>query len=356
MIEPGNNHLAAALAAALHDSGAIDRSATVEGLERLSGGANMETWMFEVCSASHNRRLVLRRRPGGILQNPAPDVSDAMLPNLSLATEAELLTLARRTGVPVPGVVMTHACSLQDVSEQDVPDFSLGDALVLSHVAGEALPQRLLRDERYASARQRLAFQCGEALAKIHSIALEALPAGLRDLTWAKDIARLQNLCDEFGNVSPAHQLAVNWLAQQPAPQSPRVLCHGDFRMGNLIVNDSGLAAVLDWELAHIGHAGEDLGYLCAQVWRFGGKEPAAGVGSYQELLDGYRSVKGAVVELGEVLMWELYAALGWGLVCLTMLELHERGIDPGLERAAVGRRLGESEVDILRLLDTLQQ
>ena len=35
---------------------------------------------------------------------------------------------------------------------------------------------------------------------------------------------------------------------------------HGDFHNGNLLVDDSGVRAVLNWELAHIGHPGEDLG------------------------------------------------------------------------------------------------
>ena len=40
---------------------------------------------------------------------------------------------------------------------------------------------------------------------------------------------------------------------------TPPRLVHGDFRMGNLIVDESGLAAVLDWELVHIGEIYEDL-------------------------------------------------------------------------------------------------
>ena len=48
------------------------------------------------------------------------------------------------------------------------------------------------------------------------------------------------------------------------------MLVHGDFRMGNLIVDDDGLAAVLDWELVHIGEVYEDLAWFCIRAWRFG--------------------------------------------------------------------------------------
>lgn len=310
--------------------------ATIVDLERLTGGANMETWAFSCASASHRRDLILRRgfiAPSG----ESPALGQA----LPLATEARLLGLALRAGLPVPHVVAQ--------ADEHHP---LGPALVMNRVRGEARPRILLRDERYAEARRRLAFQCGEALGKLHGVALEECPAGLRDLAWQADLDRLQGLCDHFGNPSPAHQLAVNWLREQDAPAGPRVLCHGDFRLGNLLVGEQGLTAVLDWELAHVGYPGEDLGYLCANVWRFGGDRPVGGFGTYRQLLDGYRSVRDHAPDTIELHRWQLYAALGWGLVCLTMLELHSSGVDPGLERAAVGRRLAESEIDILLLLD----
>lgn len=339
MIGPDEGDLAPAIAALLREAGSATDDDTVAELEHLTGGANMETWRFELQGAdrSVSRPLILRRRPAGM-------GSHAMLPApLTLATEARLLSLARRAGVPVPTVLAISKA-----------DSDLGEALVMTCLNGEALPQRLLRAEDLVTARQRLAFQCGESLGRLHSISPEDLPDGMRDLSWHADLDRLQSLSDYFGNVSPAHQLAINWLRRQPTPQSPRVLCHGDFRNGNLLVGSAGLQGVLDWELAHVGFAAEDLGYLCARVWRFGGQLPVGGFGSYEDLLAGYCSIGGYQPTIRELQFWELYAALGWGMVCLTMLELHRSGADPGLERAAVGRRLCESEIDILLLLEDL--
>ena len=309
----------------------------LRGLRRLSGGANMQTWAFDWCTGAGARALILRRRPPGM---PAPDEPAR---GIDLATEARLLVLAQRHRVPVP----TLRGSL-------TADDGLGEGYLMSRLQGEALPQRLLREARYATARERFAFQCGEALAQIHGIPLQECPAGLRDLGWSEDLARLQGLLDGYDNVSPVHQLALDRLRGLPPPAGPRVLCHGDFRLGNLLLAENGLAAVLDWELAHLGYPGEDLGYLCAHVWRFGGDAPVGGVGDYRQLLDGYRSVGREPPSLEEVRRFELYAALGWGLVCLTMLELYRSGADRSLERAAVGRRLGESEIDILLLLEEL--
>jgi len=333
-------------------AGLLDLTADrqVTSLRRLSGGANMETWSFDLSSDDRRQALILRRRPAGLAamddhsnpEKPAPNA--ATLQGLSLTVEAQLLRLARQAGVPVPTVVATS-------SAQD----SLGEALVMTRLDGEALPQRILRDARFDAGRERLAFQCGEALGKLHAVALEDCPGELRDCSWEEDLNRLQGLCDHFGNPSAVHQLALEALRRQPEPATARVLCHGDFRLGNLLVGEDGLHGVLDWELAHIGYAGEDLGYLCANVWRFGGAQPVGGFGAYRQLLDGYRSAGGIAPDMRELKLFELYAALGWGLVCLTMLELHETGVDKGLERAAVGRRLSESEIDLLLLLEELQ-
>lgn len=337
---------AARLRRALRALLGADRDERVQALQRLSGGANMETWAFDLDEGERAEPLILRRRPPGL--NAARPAGERGAPGravqgLPLATEAELLRLARRAGVPVPTLVAISA-----------PHDPLGEALVMTRLPGEALPRKILRDERFAAGRSRLAFQCGETLARLHGVALEHCPPGLRNHSWRRDLERLQALCDEFGNRSPVHQLALNALRDQPEPSGSRVLCHGDFRLGNLLLGASGLNAVLDWELAHVGYAAEDLGYLCANVWRFGGAAPVAGCGEYRQLLDGYRSVRDAAPALREVQLFELYAALGWGLVCLTMLALHESGADAGLERAAVGRRLSESEIDLLLLLETL--
>ena len=43
---------------------------------------------------------------------------------------------------------------------------------------------------------------------------------------------------------------------------------------------------------------------------------------------------------------------MNWAMACLTMLDLYRSRADASIERAAVGRRLSESEIDLLLLLD----
>jgi aminoglycoside phosphotransferase (APT) family kinase protein len=230
----------------------------------------------------------------------------------------------------------------------------------MSRERGEALPFRLLADDRYSDAREQLAYQCGQTLARIHQIPLAALPENLPDHSGAELFQRAQALLDSYGNVSPVLQLGLNWLRDHQRDQQPdqlhsparRTLVHGDFRNGNLLVDEHGLVAVLDWELAHIGDPVQDLGYISANVWRFGAPKPVGGFGEYADLLAGYASVSGAAPSMESIHYWQVHAALSWGMVCLLMLQMYRSGQDASLERAAIGRRLSEAEIDLLLLLD----
>jgi aminoglycoside phosphotransferase (APT) family kinase protein len=335
--------MAALLAAALATSDRAGTAGTsnnrVDGVRRLSGGANMETWALDWHLDDQNLPFILRRMPAvsaGAIDTPP------QMGAIDLATEASLITLAASQGVSVPSAVLV-------LNE----DHNLGTGYIMTRERGEALPSRILFDEKYAAARGKLAYQCGQALGRIHQIPLATVPVGLRNLSMDEDLDRLQGLLDKYGNASPVHQLGLNWLRQNKPEDGRRCLVHGDFRNGNLLVDEQGLVAVLDWELAHIGAPAEDLGYLCANVWRFGNTDkPVGGFGEYRDLLDGYRSVTGWAPSLEEIRYWEVYCALGWGIVCLTMIDMYRSGQARSLERAAVGRRMSESEIDLLLLLE----
>ena len=325
------------LAAALSASGA-PAAAAITGLKRLSGGANMETWAFDCEAADGSQALILRRSPLG----SAAAESDSPLSQLPLTAEAALLPLAAAQGVPVPTVLRVLTA-----------DELLGPGYIMTRERGEALPGRILADDRYRSARKHLARQCGETLARIHQVNPAQLPPEVPNQTLQQRLTLQQALLDRYGNSSPVHQLALNWLADNAPEPSRHCLLHGDFRNGNLLVDEQGLVSVLDWELAHCGDPAEDLGYLCGNVWRFGRPDkPVGGFGHYEDLLAGYHSVAGWAPDRATLRYWEVFCALGWGLVCLTMIDLYRSGADATLERAAVGRRVSESEMDLLLLLE----
>lgn len=311
----------------------------ISGLSRLSSGANNETWLFQY----GQRDWVLRRRPMDASET-ATSADNGPLLGIGLADEAALLELAACQGVPVPAVL--------SVFDQSHP---LGESYIMSRLEGEALPQRWLREPDFSVARRGLAFACGEALAAIHRIDVQTVPLAIPRESLRERFGNLQARLRASGDVSPVMQLGLNWLRERAPADDARVLLHGDFRTGNLLVTPSGLSGVLDWELAHVGPAAEDLGYLCASVWRFGVlDQPVGGFGDYQALLDGYASVAGWSPSISEVKYWEAFAALGWGFVCLTMGQFWQSGADRSLERAAVARRRSEAELDLLLAMDAL--
>ena len=134
-------------------------------------------------------------------------------------------------------------------------------------------------------------------------------------------------------------------------PAGRRVTVHGDFRTGNLLVGPDGLRAVLDWELAHAGDAAEDIGWLCAPAWRFGGPGPVGGFGALDDLLEGYAAAGGAVIDPVRVRWWQVYATVKWAVICALQASAHLSGATRSVELAAIGRRVCESEWDLCTLL-----
>ena len=191
--------------------------------------------------------------------------------------------------------------------------------------------------------------QCAQALAAIH----RADPDGI-GLTDADQLEEWRDRLDEMGDTTATFEWAFRWLAAHRPPPSPRVLVHGDFRMGNLIVDDTGLAAVLDWELVHTGEAYEDLAWFCIRAWRFGAPEDlgAGGLGSVESFLSAYESAAGTELDRDVFRWWLTVATLRWGVICRFQAERHLSGQTPSVELAAIGRRVAETEWDVLDLLE----
>ncbi|GLZ47066.1 hypothetical protein Acsp06_32510 [Actinomycetospora sp. NBRC 106375] len=298
---------------------------TVEGLRRLTAGASRETWSFTARSDGRRRDLVLRRDP------PGADRPDGM------ALEAASIAAAGAAGVRVPPLV-----------DSGTDPVTVGAPyLVTEHVDGETLGPRLLRDERYAGARDGLAAELGRTLARIHAIPVDGVPG----LATADPVDALRATLDALGEPLPSVEIALRWLDGHRPAAVPEAVVHGDFRLGNLIVDETGLRAVLDWELVHRGDPREDLGWLCVKCWRFGAPLPVAGLGTVDELLDGYAEVAGHRHDPEAVRWWQIHRTAWWALHCREMAERHLSGAVPSVELAAIGRRVAEQEHDLLLAL-----
>jgi aminoglycoside phosphotransferase (APT) family kinase protein len=298
-------------------------------LSRIPGGASRETWLAE----ADGGRYVLRRDPEG---------SVSLVP---IGEEFRLIREAAAGGVPVP-----------DPLAFEPRGGRFGTAgMLMAHVDGTSVAPRILRKPEYEQARERLPGQLAEALARIHAIdpasveGVLSAPAGDSALIqldeWEKQL-------DRIGEPLPAVELGLRWLrANAPKPVQPR-LVHGDFRLGNFIVDERGLAAVIDWELAHLGDPAEDIGWLCIRSWRFGNDDrPVAGVGELDELLTAYEAAGGDRMDRQRVRYWEAFGNVKWATICARQAHDHLTGARRSHELASLGRRICEPEWDLLDLI-----
>lgn len=298
----------------------------VRDLRRLSGGASRETWSFEAVGDGARHRLVLRRdtpgqpRPGGMVR------------------EAEAIAAAAAAGVPEPRLVAHSG----EANRLGAP------FILMAHVDGETIARRILRDERFAAVRPRLAGECGRILARIHAIP----PADVPSLEVVGDpVAASVAALDEAGWASPVLELGLRWLDDHRPPPADRGVVHGDFRNGNLIVAETGIRAVLDWEIVHLGDPREDLGWLCVKAWRFGAGKPVGGFGEYADLFAAYEAESGRPVDPEAVFWWQVAGTVRWGIGCMRQAQRHTTGAVRSVELAAIGRRVAEQEHDVLLLI-----
>jgi aminoglycoside phosphotransferase (APT) family kinase protein len=337
--------LADAIASALerHLGDRLGAAPRVERLRRLTAGAANQTWRFDaVCTdavgGGEPLDCVLRRSP--YTETPEDDETPEDTANLDKAGEARVQEAARRAGVEAAEVLFV----LDDAD-------GLGDGYVMLALEGETLARRILRDDAYAEARPKLARQCGETLARLHSVDTAALPP-LNTSTADTQLERYGELYRSMEQPVPVFDLALAWLGERRREPERIALVHGDFRNGNLMIGPEGIRAVLDWELAHLGDPMEDLGWLCVTSWRFGEVDrPAGGFGSREDLAAGYEAAGGGPVDLEAVRYWEVFGTLKWGIMCMTMTRAHLTGAARSVERAAIGRRVSETEIDLLNLL-----
>lgn len=308
----------------------IGSPATVSAMDRLSGGASREMWSATIASDEGTLRVVLRRDPPG-----APARSDRR-------SEVAVLRAAHAAGVPVPTVLWTG-----DADELGSPGF------VMEHVDGETIARRILREDEFAAARDVMAAQCGQILARVHATATDGLEGLVAPTKTASEdvLDQYEGLLDSLGEPHPAFELALRWLRRSPPPTDRVTLVHGDFRLGNFIVGPEGIRAVLDWEITHLGDPWEDLAWLCTRSWRFGAPGEVGGFGDRGELYQAYEEISGIPVDRDAVRWWEVMSSAKWGVMTIMQAFTHLWGHVSSLELAAIGRRTVECEYDVLGLI-----
>ena len=304
----------------------------VSNLMRLSGGANRETWSFEASAKEKQHTLIMQIDRDGMHRL-----------NGTCERESRILRIAKLNGVPVPTVI----CS----------GFSEGSGSrsfsITEKMQGETIARKILRDTQWQKARQNLVHDMAKALAAIHKIDRSQFK-GIELNDIRDPLSSLESIYEALDDPHPTFDFAFRWLRTNQPDISESTFVHGDFRLGNLLIDTSGLNAVLDWEIAQFGDPIQDLGWMCVRAWRFGSDQRVAGIGSYGELIESYAQESGRDVSISTLLWWEIFGTLRWGIICLQMGGDFRKGRTNSLEIAAIGRRVAENEYDLLQAIEEI--
>lgn len=311
---------------------------------RLSGGAIQSNYALSIeCEGG-----LMPGRHDWVVRTDAPSRVQA---SLTREQEFKVLELAYEAGVTVPQPIWL--CTDTSVVGQA---FS-----VMTCVAGTASGRQLVRSAMSDAYAAGLVRQLGHELARLHRIRPPQERLGFLPVPQlSPDLARVhayRKALDCIPEPHPVLEWSLNWLEDHAPGDGEVVLCHGDFRTGNYMVQHGRITGILDWEFAAFSDPLEDLGWLCARSWRFGALDKeVGGVGHKADLFQAYADASGRDVQPDKVRYWEVMGMTRWAIIALQQAQRHLSGDESSLELALTGHLLPEIEFDLLNQIQRMTE
>jgi aminoglycoside phosphotransferase (APT) family kinase protein len=297
----------------------------IDACAQLAGGAIQENWKLtariEGGPFAGSHELVLRTDSASYVPVSRPRWQ-----------EFGLLQVARRAGVRVPEPLW-----LDDTGTVFGKPFYL-----MRFVPGTAEGHRLVKEGAIADP-EALTEELGAQLAKLHAVKPPVAELDFLgpppDDTARRDIDAYRAYLDGLEHAYPTFEWGLRWCELHAPEPGESVLLHRDFRTGNYLVQDGRLVAVLDWEFADWGDPMSDIGWFCAQCWRFGrGDRQAGGIGSRATFYRGYEEGSGRAIDPRAIEFWEVMAHLRWAIIALQQGARYTRDGEVSLDLALTGR------------------
>jgi aminoglycoside phosphotransferase (APT) family kinase protein len=214
-------------------------------ISAIGDGHSNATYLFERGGV----RFVLRRPP----RPPIPPSANDML------REARVLrALEGRARVPK----VLAVCD--DETVIGAPFY------VMEMVEGDVVTTEMPPALDTPAERRRTAFELIDALVEVHGVDWRA--AGLEGFGkpegyLERQLRRFLGLWDHNKTREiPAVEKVGAWLRDNLPSSPPATIVHGDYRLGNVLLESGAparIAAILDWEMSTIGDPLADLGYFC---------------------------------------------------------------------------------------------
>jgi aminoglycoside phosphotransferase (APT) family kinase protein len=201
-----------------------------------------------------------------------------------------------------------------------------------------------------ASVRAKVCHDLAGVLARLHAV--RPADAGLKAASDPAD--QLRSYVVEWRDrwrrnrvhPSPTLAMAFAWLLENIPRQIDRLsIVHGDVGFHNSIVRDARVAALLDWEFAHVGDATEDLSYAQPSI------EPLM---DWNEFLSAYRQAGGLEYRADNARFFELWRSVRNAVTCATAWRGFLSGAYPALKMAYQGVPLYRFFVE--RVADSLKE
>jgi len=138
-------------------------------------------------------------------------------------------------------------------------------------------------------------------------------------------------------------QEALGWLRRHAPATDDTTLVHGDFRLGNWLLEETSggvrLSGVLDWEMVHLGDPLEDVAWCTSLLWR-AGSPLASGLVPPAEFCALYTQASGRSVDPERLRFYELLSLVKMSAIMLTGIRAFRDGRTPDLRMAIFDHQL----------------